>query len=688
MGDVAPSEKLAVLGRAARLLASATDFDATLANTISACLPALGDFGFFDVLVDGTAEHGTVRRASAAFEDPRVETILAPTQWVRSERTDMNLCALSHGEAALHPAIDDAWYRAIAVNEGHLAVLRDLAFHSMLTVPMRYRDELVGALTLFFGRSKRSHTEDMRAFAEDLAALAVPVVVTARLAERLRRSEERVRLAADAGGLGLWDWDVVANRVEWSDRVYDLYAIPRGSFGGRLEDFSNLVHPDDAARVQSAIEQSLAEGDDYSVEFRAVRPDGTIRWFTTQAHIYRDADGKPLRMLGATYDITERVELLAATEHARAEAEAANRAKDEFLAILGHELRNPLAPIVSALELMRLRGDASSLREREVIERQVAHVSRLVDDLLDVARIVRGRVDLTPQPTSVRAIVEKTIEMTRPLYTQRGVALHVGSLPDCWVNGDPVRLAQAVSNVLTNAAKFTPRGGRVDVELHTNESEIEIVVRDTGIGIERELLPTIFGLFVQGPQPLDRREGGLGLGLAIVGNLIERHGGTVVAESDGPGTGSTFRIRLPCIRAPHTAATAGAIAPAPAHTARVLVVDDNSDAAELLADLLRVRGYDVVVEGTAPGALRTAATMRPDLAILDIGLPDMNGFELARALRANANLPNLRLVALTGYGRSADREASRDAGFDEHLVKPVAPTVLFETVEQLLTARV
>ena len=700
MGDVPASDKLAVLGRAARLLASAADFDETLANTISACLPALGDFGFFDVLIEGTVESGVVRRTSRAFEDPRIDEILAPTQWVRSERKDMNLCALSSGYAGLHPFIDDAWYRAIAVNEGHLELLRTLGFHSMLTVPMRYRDELVGALTLFFGRTARRYDDDLRAFAEDLAALAVPVVVNARLVERIRRSEERVRLAADAGGLGIWDWDVLHDRVTWSDRVYDLHGLPQGDFGGTVADFANLVHPADAARVQTALGHALAAGNNFAIEFRTIRPDGIVRWLATRAQVFRNAQGRAIRMLGATHDVTQRVELLAATERARAEAEAANRAKDEFLAILGHELRNPLAPITTALELMRLRNPAPTAvdREREVIERQVAHMSRLVDDLLDVSRIVRGKVDLATQSTSVPAIIEKALEMTRPAFDHRGVALHVSPLPACWVDGDPVRLAQVVGNVLTNAAKFTPAGGRVDVDLLVRSSDVELVVRDTGQGISPELLPKLFGLFVQGPQPLDRRQGGLGLGLAIVANLVERHGGCVTAESAGIGKGSTFRIRLPRVDAPATATTAPAMlvpastlskqhAPitAPACSGgRVLVVDDNTDAAELLADLLRDRGYEVDVADSGPLALRAAAASRPDIAILDIGLPDMNGFELARALRADASLAKLRLVALTGYGRSADRDASRDAGFDHHLVKPVAPALLFQTVEKLL----
>jgi PAS domain S-box-containing protein len=879
--ELSAAEQVAVLGRAAALLASSAEFDATLTHTITACLPALGDFGFFDVVVEGTALAGTVRRTAAAYRDPEVEAILSPTQWVRSERTDVNLCALSSGVAGLHPDIDDAWYREIAVNEGHLELLRRLAFRSMLTVPMRYQGELVGALTLFYGRSCRRHTDDHRRFAEDLAALAVPVVVNARLVERYRRaelalrlSEERLRLAADAGRLGLWDWNIVEDRITWTDRVYDLHGLPPGQFGGSVAAFAALVHPDDRARVQTSIDAAIRDGTIYEVEFRSQRPDGTTRWLSTRADIVRDEAGAPIRMLGATQDVTERVLLLGAerearreaeaarrrlealasagerftstlepaemidaigsvivpgladwchvdlfddtgelqpvftrgrtaeltargselarswrapttrfgslewiakkaeplhapitasmradapanalgdfireqelceaiavpliargrtlgamaalldrgsaasgrtfsdedfallvelarrtalaldnarlysdAEHARRDAESASRAKDEFLAILGHELRNPLAPIVSALELMKQRGQTELRREREIIERQVTHLSRLVDDLLDVSRIVRGKVNLDLQPLDMATVVDKAIEMTRPLFTTREIEL-TSRLSPAWVDADPLRLAQVVGNLLTNAAKFTPPRGRVEIELADTTGDVVLTIRDTGQGIAPELLPDIFGLFVQGPQALDRRQGGLGLGLAIVANLVDLHGGKVEAHSAGPGAGSTFVVRLPRIAQPQARAGAPSAMPA-THGAsgRILVVDDNEDAAELLAELLRRSGYDVDVATSAVAALDAVANGLPRLALLDIGLPGIDGYQLATRLRALPGANQLLLIAVTGYGRDSDRERARAAGFDAHLTKPVHPVQLLEALDKLL----
>lgn len=698
MSELSAADKLAVLSRAVGLLASSMEFEATLAHAIAACLPALGDFGFFDVVVEGTAESGTVRRTSAAYQDPRIEAILAPSGWVRNERKDMNLCALSSGRPGLHPNIDDGWYQNVAVNEGHLAVLRDLGFISMLTVPMRYRDELVGSLTLFFGRSGRHHTDADRAFATELAALCVPAVVNARLVEQhrraveqLRESEERLRLAADAGQLGLWDWNVVDDKVTWSDSVYDLHGLPRGQFGGTVAAFAELVHPDDREHMQRSIEKSLTTDATFVVEFRAVLPDGNQRWLATRGDVVRDANGKPLRLLGATIDITPRVASLEAERNARAEAERArrdaehaSRAKDEFLAILGHELRNPLAPIVSALELLDLRNEASGRREREIISRQVNHLSRLVDDLLDVSRIVRGKVELDKRPVDMEAILDKSIEMTHHLFAKRSITLEEET-SECWVTGDPVRLAQVVGNLLTNAAKFTRQNGHVRITLHaTAEKTVELVVTDNGEGISAELLPNVFGLFVQGPQALDRRLGGLGLGLAIVSNLVQLHGGQVSAHSDGPGQGSTFRVTLPATARP-TLEADGSVRQVPEATnGRLLIVDDNEDSADLLADLLRASGFEVVVEHSAAGALKRSEHFRPDLAILDIGLPEMDGHELARALRARIHDPRMRLIALTGYGRESDRALSKTAGFDAHLVKPVMPKHLLAEVQRLL----
>ena len=361
----------------------------------------------------------------------------------------------------------------------------------------------------------------------------------------------------------------------------------------------------------------------------------------------------------------------------REAAENANRAKDEFLAMLGHELRNPLSPIVTALQLMKLQGPEGSERAREVIERQVTHLTRLVDDLLDVSRIARGKVELKAGLVEMSEIVAKAIEMSSPLLEQRNHALAV-QVPrrGLLVDADITRLSQVVSNLLTNAAKYTPSGGSITIRGEAIEDEVLLHVRDTGIGITPDVLPHIFDLFVQERQAIDRAQGGLGIGLTIVRNLVERHGGSVQARSDGQGRGSEFTIRLPKATWAEQAENiprglAIERANPKAGAPRVLIVDDNEDGAEMLAIILSQKGYDTRVAHDAVRALEIAEAFRPRIAFIDIGLPVMDGYELAARLRAMPALNDIRLIALTGYGQESDRRRAREAGFDQHLVKPV-----------------
>ena len=377
-------------------------------------------------------------------------------------------------------------------------------------------------------------------------------------------------------------------------------------------------------------------------------------------------------------DVTEQVAARQQVDGLRQAAESANRAKDEFLAMLGHELRNPLSPILTALQLMRLRGEAGSQRERIVIERQVSHLTRLVDDLLDVSRIARGKVELKIEVVEIADVVAKAIEMASPLLEQRNHTLTV-DVPKrgLRVDGDATRLSQVVSNLLTNAAKYTPHRGKIHVDGRLSDGVVTISVRDTGIGISPDVLPRVFDLFVQERQALDRSQGGLGIGLTIVRSLIERHGGSVAVHSDGEGHGSEFVVRLPAasdavrdVPDSPVRRAAGSLAP-PAATARVLVVDDTEDGAEMLAEALSGKGYDTRVAHDAPTALRLAAEFAPDVAFLDLGLPIMDGYELAAHLRDIPGLADLQLIAVTGYGQESDRRKTRAAGFHHHLVKPV-----------------
>lgn len=355
-------------------------------------------------------------------------------------------------------------------------------------------------------------------------------------------------------------------------------------------------------------------------------------------------------------------------------AEEASRAKDEFLSMLSHELRNPLAPIVTALHLMRSKGNGALERERLIIERQVDHLTQLVNDLLDVSRIARGMIELEPRRLRLADVVARAAEMVNPLLVKKQHRLEIDVPRTIEFDADEQRLAQSISNLLGNAAKYTPPGGRVRIAARIVGAEVEIVVQDNGIGMSSELLGQVFDSFVQGARQSDRAEGGLGLGLTIVRSLIELHGGRVSAESAGEGQGSRFTMVLPLVAATSSVAVATAAVPGVArgpvgrHDIRLLIVDDNRDAAELLGESLRdIAETRVVFDG--PSALALLATFRPDVALLDIGLPEMDGYDLARRIRAAA--PDTRLIAVSGYGREDDRRRSAEAGFVEHFVKPV-----------------
>jgi two-component system CheB/CheR fusion protein len=384
----------------------------------------------------------------------------------------------------------------------------------------------------------------------------------------------------------------------------------------------------------------------------------------------------------ALREARERAERERLEEALRQRAEAlaeADRRKDEFLAMLAHELRNPLAPIRNALQIMRLRGvhDPALESARDIIERQVQHLTRLVEDLLDVSRITRGKVQLRKERVDLSATATLALEIARPLIEKRhhrlSVELAAGPL---WLEADPVRLEQVISNLLNNAAKYTDPGGHITLTTAREGDEAVLRVRDTGIGISPEMQARIFDLFIQADRALDRSQGGLGIGLTLVRRLVELHGGTIHVASPGPGRGSEFSVRLPVVERPEEAAAPASPPPATAGRAkRVVVVDDNKDGAESLAMLLRFWGHDTVVAHDGRAALAMVAAEAPDVVLLDIGLPGMDGYQVARALRERLDSRPV-LVALTGYGQDEDRRRSREAGFDHHLTKPVDPEAL------------
>lgn len=670
--------------------------------------------------------------------------------------------------------------------------------------------------------------------------------------EALAASEERLQLALNAGRMGVWDWNVQTGELQWSDSLEPLHGLAPGTFGGSFEHFQQLIHPDDREAVHFAIQQALATGEEFYVEFRNLQPNGAIHWIAGSGKVFYDQDGQPIRMLGIGLDVTRRkrseqtakfladasaelavlvdfdstlqkitslavphfadwaavdvleasglrrvavahvdpekvqfahelhrrfppdpaapngvwnilrtgqAELISeideemlrrstqgelleiilelglksyigvpltvrgnvmavltfviaesnhsydATDLAVAmdlanrtaiaventqlyrELREADRCKDEFLATLAHELRNPLAPIRNGLQVMQLAGNLDGMLDdvRNMMERQLTHLVRLVDDLLDVSRITRNKLELRKERVQLASVIHTAIETSRPQIEQHGhtFSLTLTSVPVS-VEADPVRLAQVFSNLINNAAKYTDPGGHIAVMADIDADEAVVRVRDNGLGIPMEAQAHIFEMFSQVDRSIERAQSGLGIGLTLVRRLTELHGGTVDVASAGPGKGSEFIVRIPLLREIHQRA----VEPAPRPVGhgpkrRILVVDDNRDAAESLGMMLQLMGNEVRTVTDGLTAVETAQQYRPEMILLDIGLPKLNGYEVCRRIREQVWSTNSVIVALTGWGQDEDRRRSFEAGFDHHLVKPVNVTDLTKLLAQI-----
>jgi PAS domain S-box-containing protein len=493
-----------------------------------------------------------------------------------------------------------------------------------------------------------------------------------------RESEERFRQLVDHLHDVFWIHELDGPRVAYVSPAYEaVWGRSCRSLYESPLSYLEAVHPEDRERAARA-HRKLEGGAATAHEYRVVQPDGKVRWVWDRRFPIRDKSGRVVRLVGIAEDITER-------KRAERALQKADRRKDEFLAMLGHELRNPLAPIRSSLDMMKhsISQGGDWEQEYEVMAKQVSHLTRLVDDLLDVSRISHGKIDLRKEEVELSPLLHRVVKMIRPRFDERLLEFEV-SFPaePIRLDADPTRLEQVLWNLLSNAAKYTDPGGRVWLIAEGRVDHVVLRVRDTGTGISAEMLPRIFEFFVQERRHHGRSRGGLGIGLSLVKLLVELHGGRITARSAGPGRGSEFVVRLPVLtEAPrrHTARRA-ADRPQPATSPprrRVLVVDDNVDAANSLAKVLsRVYDQEVRVAHDGPSALEAAEEFRPEAVILDIEMPDMDGHEVARRLRGLPNLDEVVLIALTGWGQEDDRRRSKAAGFDHHLVKPVESDVL------------
>ncbi len=558
---------------------------------------------------------------------------------------------------------------------------RGAAFRAFANLPLVRDNRTLGVLGFSAGRPRRFSAEE-RSFAATIAEHCADALARARLYGETRRAERRLQSVLERLPVGV----IVAEAPDGAlvfanDAMANLWRAD--GFPARGEDRGKMLRasfPDGRplAKEDWPIVRALRGEVVESQELRITRLDGAEGWIHIQAAPIRRDDGTIEAAVATAVDVT-------AEKEARASADEASRSKDEFLAMVGHELRNPLAPIVTALTLMRLRGEGTLERERAVIERQVKHLTRLVDDLLDVSRAVRGKLRLERSPVEVAAVVADAIEVAGPLIEERRHELAV-AVPRTGliVDADGERLAQVITNLLTNAAKYTPPGGHIGVIAREDADQVTLEVADSGAGIAPELLPRLFDVFTQGRQGLDRKQGGLGLGLAIARQLIVAHGGSIEARTAGPGRGTTMIVHLPRV---------ARSAPAPGHerevsrgeshvaARRVLLVDDNPDAAGLLQEALTLAGHDVRTAVDGPSALQLVQTFTPEIAFLDIGLPVMDGYELAQYLRRLPGLADTPFVAVTGYAQDDDRRRALANGFTEHLAKPLVPDRVIQCIK-------
>ena len=494
----------------------------------------------------------------------------------------------------------------------------------------------------------------------------------------LKDSEERYRLALEASeNIGTWVVDPKTNITSMDERFAALFEVDAETAkkGTAINVFTERIHPEDRGLVVAAVADAIRTGERYDIDYRIVQRSGKVVWVTAKGKMFTDVKTGKQRFAGVSVEITERKAL----EDGMHEA---SRRKDEFLAMLAHELRNPLAPISAAAQLLRTaRLDEERIRKTsDVLVRQVEHMTGLVNDLLDVSRVTRGLATIEKAPVEVRKIVADAVEQAAPLIHARRQHLTMElTASSAIVDVDRKRLIQVIANVLNNAAKYTPKDGRICLKTEVQDAHVLIEIIDNGIGMTPEFTARVFDLFTQAHATPDRNSGGLGLGLALVKSLVELHGGSVSARSDGLGQGSRFIIRLPRVHASVESDTATAITSTlqraeSAH--KILVVDDNVDAAETIAMLLEATGYEVHVEHDAKRALQRTVEEKPNICLLDIGLPEMNGHELARQIRKLPGMADAVLIALTGYGQEDDRANTRAAGFDHHFVKPVDTTEL------------
>ena len=576
---------------------------------------------------------------------------------------------------------------------------RQVGVRAHVVVPLIKEGRYTAFLAVYQNKP-RTWTAEELALVSETAERTWAAVERARAEAILRETEARLQMALDASDLGTFVWNIEDDRSDPDARTLRLLDRPAGDRLSLAAALDRMVHPDDRERYTAAIRRAIDPAGPGTLreDLRVVHSDGSVHWLTvTGQGVFDGEPRRAVKLVGMVADISDRKFIEQALREREERLQESDRRKDEFLAMLAHELRNPLAPIRTGLELIRIAGDTPGAveRVRAVMERQVTHMVRLVDDLLDVSRITSGKIHLQRKPTPLTEIVKSAVEANRAAFQAAKIHLTV-SLPvaPCMLDVDPTRLVQVVSNLLHNASKFTPADGHVTVSAEvsrapasSDDGQLVLRVSDDGMGIPRELLPRVFDLFAQGEAAAARPQTGLGIGLALARRLIEMHEGRIEAASEGAGRGSTFTIQLPIRKGltidgdPSHRAASGQFA------RRVLIIDDNQDAAVTMGMLVdELGGQSLVVHDGAAG-VQEMATFRPDVVLLDIGMSGMDGYETCRRIRRESGRSDVFIVALTGWGQQQDKLRAADAGFDAHLIKPADPATLVRILSNLDRSR-
>jgi len=627
-----------------------------------------------DIIFQGCVVLGEtlgVSRVGYGTIDPVAETITVTRDWnapgVTSLAGTLNLrdygSFIDDLKLGIFTSIDDV--DGDPRTREAAAALKGRSATALVNVPIMEENRLVA--TIFV-----NNAFEREWLSGDLALIKEIAERTRTASERMRNeiavrlSEAKFRTITDAMPQMVWSTRPDGFHDYYNEQWYRFTGVPHGSTEG--EGWSELFHPDEQPLAWEKWRHSLRTGETYEIEYRLRHHSDQYRWVLGRALPVRGDSGEIVRWMGTCTDIHEQK----LTEDAwRRES----LRKDEFLAMLAHELRNPLAPISTAAQLIKLPGaDAKRIAHAgDIIARQVKHMATIVDDLLDVSRVTRGLVQIQQKTLDLKGVVNSAIEQVQPLMQARRHELLLRlTQQHTMVGGDRTRLVQAISNVLNNAVKYTPSGGRITCSLAVAGDHACIQIADNGIGMAPELIPLVFDIFTQGERTSDRAQGGLGLGLALVKSIVDLHGGTIQATSEGVGMGSNFEIALPLLEAQEEIPISASTLEANNRVTgkRVLIVDDNQDAGAMLGYMLQTAGYVVRVEEDATSALEATQDFDVEVFILDIGLPDVDGYELARRLRADARTAQATIIALTGYGQPQDRALSQAAGFDHHFVKP------------------